>query len=53
MTHSEICRNIADLAYEKSVKNNTVHEPADCPYYNAGKTAREGENGNEEIDKSV
>lgn len=51
MTHLEIYRTIADLAYEESVKNNIVHEPTDCPYYNAGKTA--GEEENEETDKSV
>lgn len=53
MTHSEVCRSIADLAYEQSVKSNTVHEPVDCPYYNAEKTAGEGKKGNEETDKSV
>lgn len=53
LTHSEICRSIADLTYEQSVKNNTVYEPTDCPYYNAGKTVGDGEKGNEETDKSV
>ncbi len=53
MTHLEVCRSIADLAYEQSVKNNTVHKPTDCPYYNAGKIAVKGEDGNEETDKSI
>lgn len=53
MTHLEIYRTVADLAYEQSVKNNTAQEPTDCLYYNNGKTAGEGEKGNEETDKSV
>ena len=50
MTHEEIYRNIADLAYEQSVKDNTMKEPTDCPYYNSEKT--EG-GGNEKNDKAV
>lgn len=53
MTHLEIYRTMADLAYEESVKNNMAHEPENCPYYNTEKTAEEGEKGNEETDKSI
>lgn len=53
MTHLEIYRTMTDLAYEQSVKNDTVHEPTDCPYYNNGKIAGEGEKNSEETDKSV
>lgn len=51
MTYLEIYRTIADLAYEQSAKNNTVREPTNCPYYNAGKT--EVEEKNEGTDKVV
>lgn len=42
MTHLEIYRTMADLAYEQSVKNNTVQEPTNCPYYNNGKATGGG-----------
>lgn len=35
MEHLDICRIVADLAYEEHMKqtNNVVKEPENCPYY--------------------
>lgn len=45
MTHEDICRIVADLAYVENMKqtNNAMKEPRDCPYYNYEKAIIEGE----------
>lgn len=48
LTHQDICRITADLAYEEQMKqtNNVPEEPTDCPYYNADKAVKEGKKTN-------
>lgn len=45
LTHEDICRITADLAYEEYMNqtNNVQEEPIDCPYYNAEKAMNKGE----------
>ncbi|WP_336533945.1 hypothetical protein [Bacteroides acidifaciens] len=45
LTHEDICRIAADLAYEEHMKQtkNVPEEPRDCPYYNAEKAISKGE----------
>lgn len=45
LTHQDICRIAADLAYEEHAKqtDNVPEESMGCQYYNAEKAVREGQ----------
>lgn len=45
LTHEDICRITADLAYGERMKktNNVQEEPIDYPHYNAEKAMNKGE----------
>lgn len=51
LTHEDICRTAAELAYEEHMKqtSNVVKEPKDCPYYDTEKRIGEVEKENERI----